>query len=72
MMDEGALGVHQVELVVDAGEHFGNGSAVRDPGRGNLRCASFVRNAIAQRIGLKGSHALTDFEFCLGACSRHA
>ena len=28
VVDEGTLGVHQIELVVDAGEDFGNGSAV--------------------------------------------
>ena len=31
VMDESTLGVHQVELVVDAGEDFGNSGAVRDP-----------------------------------------
>ena len=31
VVDERTLGVHQVELVVDAGEDFGNGGAVGDP-----------------------------------------
>merc|ERR1719377_57162 len=29
-MDERALGVHEIELVVDAGEHFSNGGGVAD------------------------------------------
>ena len=31
MVDEGTLGVHQVEFVVDTGEDFGDSGAVRDP-----------------------------------------
>ena len=34
VVDEGTLGVHQVELVVDPGEDFGNGGAVGDPNLG--------------------------------------
>jgi hypothetical protein len=29
-VDEGALGVHQIELVVDTGEHLSDGSGVGD------------------------------------------
>ena len=31
VVDEGALGVHEVKLVVDARKDFGDGRAVRDP-----------------------------------------
>ena len=31
VVDKSALGVHQVELVVNAGKDFGDGGAVRDP-----------------------------------------
>ena len=41
VVDEGALGVHQVEFVVDAGEDFGDGGAVGDP---NLRGAGQLLN----------------------------
>lgn len=29
-MDEGSLGVHEIELVIDSGEHLGDGSGVGD------------------------------------------
>ena len=35
-MDEGALGVHEIELVVDAGEDFGDGGGVGDHADGAL------------------------------------
>ena len=47
VVDEGALGVHQVEFVVDAGEDFGDGGAVGDP---NLRS----RAAVEQKLARKG------------------
>ena len=31
VVDEGALGVHEVKLVIDARKDFGDGRAVRDP-----------------------------------------
>ena len=49
MVDEGALGVHQVELVVDAGEDFGNGGAVRDPGK--EACTRVAYPQLTGRVG---------------------
>ena len=34
-MDEGSLGVHQVEFVVESGEDFGNGGGVGDHAAGS-------------------------------------
>ena len=34
-MNEGSLGVHQIEFVVESGEDFGNGSCVRDHAAGS-------------------------------------
>jgi len=35
-MDEGTLGVHQIELVIDTGEHLGDGGGVGDHADGTL------------------------------------
>eukprot|EP00959_Pyramimonas_sp_CCMP1952_P046666 974824-Pyramimonas_sp.AAC.1 len=35
-MDESTLGVHKIELVIDAGEHLGNGGGVGDHAHGAL------------------------------------
>merc|ERR1711865_1234776 len=35
-MDEGTLGVHEIELVVNTGEHLGNGGGVGDHAHGTL------------------------------------
>ena len=54
VVDEGTLGVHQVELVIDAREDFGNSCAVRDPQeRQSFRVSEF-RVSSCWGLGFRG------------------
>jgi len=46
-VDEGTLGLHQVELVVDAAEHFSDGGRVRD----HAHCAHHLGQVTSRHHG---------------------
>merc|ERR1719238_201851 len=53
-VDEGALRVHEVELVVDAGEHLGDGGRVGDHADGALHLGEVTTRDDGRRLVVDG------------------